>query len=53
MFCKNTMGIPLALQSSIKWVPLRADSENRIPLLAKTPISYPNNLANPVTNEVP
>ena len=47
------MGIPRELHNSIKCVPFNADSENRIPLLAKTPTSYPCNRAKPVTKEVP
>ena len=35
MFCRNTSGMPRWLASSMKWAPLRADSENRMPLLAR------------------
>ena len=36
-FCKNTKGMPRCEHNSIKCVPLRADSEYKIPLLAMLP----------------
>ena len=49
MFCRKTIGVLRWLQSSMKWAPLRADSENRMPLLATIPTSWPQILANPQT----
>ena len=37
MFCRNTNGTPRWQHSSMKWAPLSADSENRMPLLATIP----------------
>ena len=53
MFCRNTSGILRWLHSSMKWAPLRADSENRIPLLATIPTGCPQIFANPVTRVSP
>ena len=37
MFCRKTSGMPRWPQSSMKWAPLSADSEKRMPLLATIP----------------
>ena len=37
MFCRNTSGMPRWLHSSMKCAPFSADSENRMPLLARMP----------------
>ena len=50
MFWRNTNGMPRMLHSSMKCVPLSADSENSTPLLASTPTSIPWTRANPVTS---
>src|SRR3990170_60033 len=50
MFCRNTSGVLRWLHSSMKCAPLRADSENRIPLFATIPTSWPQILANPQTS---
>ena len=38
MFCRNTSGMSRWVHSSMKCAPFRADSENRMPLLAMMPI---------------
>jgi len=37
MFCRNTRGVPRCAQSSMKCVPLSADSEYSTPLFAMMP----------------
>ena len=37
IFCKNSRGMRRWAQSSMKWVPLSALSENKTPLLATMP----------------
>ncbi len=41
MFCRNTSGILRWQHSSMKCAPFRADSLNRMPLLAMMPTSHP------------
>jgi len=41
MFCRKIRGILRWQQSSMKWVPLRADSANRTPLFPIIPTGYP------------
>lgn len=49
MFYRNNKGIFLQLHNSMKWVALRAASENNTPLLATMPTYSPYNLLNPHT----
>ena len=53
MFCRNTSGMRRWQHSSMKCVPLSADSENRMPLLATIPTGMPQMCAKPVTSVVP
>ncbi len=53
MFCRKRRGMPRWLASSMKWAPLRADSEKRMPLLARIATGMPCRCAKPVTSVVP
>ena len=53
MFCRNSRGIPRWLHNSMKWVPFRALSEKRTPLLATTPTGYPQMREKPQTRVSP
>ena len=53
MFCKKISGMRRRAQSSMKCVAFRADSENRIPLLARMPTEKPESRAKPQTSVVP
>ena len=53
MFCRNSSGMPRWQQSSMKCAPFCADSENRMPLLARMPTGMPQMRAKPQTSVVP
>ncbi len=53
IFCRNTSGILRWQHSSMKWAPLSADSENRMPLLAMMPTLMPKMWAKPQIRVVP
>ena len=53
MFCRKINGTPRWQASSMKWAAFKALSENRIPLLARTPTGIPQMRANPVTSVSP
>jgi hypothetical protein len=53
MFCRKTSGILRWQHSSMKCAPFRADSLNRMPLLAMMPTGMPSMRAKPQTSVVP
>jgi hypothetical protein len=46
MFWKNSSGMPRRSHSSMKCAAFKADSENRMPLLAMIPSGWPSRCAN-------
>jgi hypothetical protein len=52
MFCRKIRGILRWQQSSMKWVPLRADSANRTPLFPMIPTGYPYRREKPKTHQM-
>ena len=53
MFCRKRSGTRRSQHSSMKCAPLSADSEKRMPLLARMPTGMPCRCAKPVTSVVP
>ena len=53
MFWRKTSGTPRRQASSTKCAPLSADSEKRMPLLARMATGYPIRWANPHTSVSP